>query len=470
MRHLFLGGEIEWANLTGNQEDIMRASYYRRSFLRKGTLTVTGAILGAARFGTSFSRGRSVELAILGGKPIRSRQWFKWPVWNRDAEGSVLEILRSGHWWRGSGHTIDKFEEAYARLIGAKHCLATASGTTALMSALNALGIDAGDEVLVAPYTFIATYNAVFSLKALPVFVDTDIETYTMNPEDIEGKITDRTRAILPVHIYGLPANMERINAIARKHNLVVLEDACQAWLAEYQRRKCGTLGHLGCFSFQNSKNLPAGEGGAVTGNDDALMDRCYASHDHGRPHGTIKNLYSMNGGNFRMQHFQAAILLSQMKRIEADAKVRDENAGYLTARLNEIPGIVTVKLAPGATRSAYHVYPFRFQEKKFSGLSRRKFIAALRAEGIPCGGGYHSPYEFGLIDEQTNSRGFRRLFSKRRLDDYRDSSRIPDNDRLCSEAVTLSQRLLLGSKQDMDDIANAILKIRANLDKLRVS
>ena len=195
-------------------------------------------------------------------------------------------MFRSGRWFRGNGEHVAEFEKRYAELMGAKRCLATASGTTALITALGVLGVDAGDEVLVSPYTFIATYNAIFFHKALPVFVDTDPETFLIDPQKIEARITDRTSAILPVHIYGLPVDMDSVNKVARKHNLKVVEDACQAWLSEYRGRKTGTLGDLGCFSFQNSKHLPAGEGGAIIGNDDALIDRCHSYHNCGRPFG----------------------------------------------------------------------------------------------------------------------------------------------------------------------------------------
>ena len=164
----------------------------------------------------------------------------------------------------------------YAELMGAKRCLATASGTTALLTALNVVGVDAGDEVLVSPFTFIATYNVIFLSKALPVFVDSDPETFLIDPKKIEERITDRTSAIVPVHIYGLPVDMDSVNSIAKKHDLKVVEDACQAWLGEYRGKKLGTLGDLGCMSFQNSKNIPAGEGGCILSNNEELMDQCY--------------------------------------------------------------------------------------------------------------------------------------------------------------------------------------------------
>ena len=409
------------------------------------------------------------KLALLGGQKVRTKGWHPWPVWDKSAEDSIIEVLRSGNWFRGRGELVSQFEEKYAELMGAKRCLATASGTTALLVAMHALGIDAGDEVLVAPYTFIATYNVVFLTKALPVFVDTDQETFTMNPDKIEERITERTKAILPVHILGLPADMDAINAVAKKHNLVVIEDACQAWLAEYKNKKCGTLSDLGCFSFQNSKHLPAGEGGAIVGDNDEIMDKCYSFHNCGRPYGSVKATsgYPIRGSNRRMQQFQAVILMSQMKRIQKDADTRLENALYLTSRIKDIPGIIPYKLARGATRSAYHLYPFRYKKEHFNNVPRNKFLSALQAEGVPCSGGYGPQNKDGLIEDALSSTGYKRLFSKKRLDQWREQNHLPDNDQLCREAVWFGQNMLLGPKSDMDDIADAIEKIYQNRDKL---
>jgi len=441
----------------------------RREFLATASAgaVVTVATAGIPSYG-NLSKKAS-RLALLDGQPVRTKGWPEWPIWDKDAETEILSVLRSGNWWRGRGTKVSEFEKKYAELMGAKHCLATASGTTALLVALHVLGVDAGDEVLVAPYTFIATYNVVFLTKALPVFVDTNPETFTMNPDKIEARITKRTKAILPVHILGLPADMDKINAIAKKHNLKVIEDACQAWLAEYRNKKCGTLGDLGCFSFQNSKHLPSGEGGAVIGNDEEIMDKCHSFHNCGRPYGSVKatSKYPARGSNCRMQEFQAVILMSQIKRIKKDADTRLENALYLTSKIKGIPGIIPYKLCEGATRSAYHLYPFRYRKEHFNNIPRKKFLSALRAEGIPCSGGYGPQNKDGLIEEALNSRGYRRLFSGERLKRYREENHLPDNDQLCKEAVWFSQKMLLETKRDMDDIANAILKIYENKDNL---
>jgi len=449
-----------------------RKKITRRKFIA-GTAAGTAGTVVAGQiplFGNIPTAATS-KPAIQGGDPVRTKAWMRWPVWDRDAEEPMLEVLRSGNWWSGQGKNVSRFEQEYASLIGTSRAVATSSGTTALITALQVLGVDAGDEVIVSPYTFIATYNVVFNQRALPVFADTDQETFTINPMKIEEKINDRTRAVLPVHILGLPADMNRINAIAEKYNLAVVEDACQAWLAEYEGKMCGTLGDLGCFSFQNSKHIPSGEGGAVVGNDDGLMDRCQSYHNCGRPYGesmASMSGYPIRGSNKRMTEFQAVVLLSQMKRARMDADKRLENALYLDSQLKEIPGIITYKLADGANRSAYHFYPFRYKKEYFENLPRERFMAALRAEGIPCMGGYGMQYHDGLVREAIDSRAYKRLFSEQRLNRYREElHELPDNDQLTREAVWFSQNMLLAGQSDMDDIIHAIRKIYENRKEL---
>ena len=419
----------------------------------------------------SFGTGTTDQekLAINGGPKIHSGSWPEWPMWDQSAEKNISEMLRSGRWWRGGGEHIVEFEKKYAELMEAKRCLATASGSTALMTSMKALGVDAGDEVIVSPFTFIASYNVIFMIKALPVFADTDPETFLIDPSTIESRITERTATIIPVHIYGLPCDMDKINAVAKKHNLKVIEDACQAWLAEYRGKKTGTFGDAGCFSFHNSKNLPAGEGGAIISDNEEFMDRCNSIHNCGRPYGSIKRTssYPIAGTNFRMQQFQALILMSQMNRIIKDADIRLENAMYLDAKLKEIPGIIPYKLADGATRSAYHLYPFRFISEEFDSIPKERFIQALNAEGVPCSSGYGPQNKDGLIEDQLTSKGYKRLFSESRLRQWREENVLPGNDKLCNEAVIFYQSMMLGSHNDIEDIVKAITKIyenRANL------
>jgi perosamine synthetase len=403
--------------------------------------------------------------ALLGGIPVHKGNWPRWPEWRQDWEPAVLQVLRSGQWYRGSGDQVPRFEAAYAELLGARRCLATASGTTALIVGLHVLDVDAGDEVIVSPFTFIASYNAILFHKALPVLADTNPATLTIDAASIETRITPRTRAIMPVHIYGMPCDMDPIRAVAGKHRLAVIEDACQAWLAEYKGHKCGTIGDLGCFSFQNSKHLPSGEGGAITANKNDLIDRAGSFHDCGRPYGVFKAARPnfTRGGNFRMQHFQAAMLLQQLDKLREDTVRRRANAGRLTASLEEIPGILPARL-PENSQAVWHLYPFRYDADKFQGLPRETFIKAMRAEGIPCSTGYQEQYFDGLLDEAIASRGFKRLFSAQRLKEYRDSfQHLTGNRQVCATTVVMTQNLLLAQPTDIDHIAEAIRKIQAH-------
>jgi perosamine synthetase len=441
----------------------------RRQFVAAASLAPLATIASRAVPAYGNLSKKTSKLALLGGKALRSKPFPHWPIWDQEKdEEAVVAVLRSGVWSRAK--IVAEFEAKYAQLVGAKRCLATTNGTNALLTALHVLGIGVGDEVLVGPYTFIASINAILLSGALPVMVDTDRETFQVNPEKMEAKITKNTKAILPVHILGIPANMDKVMAIAKKHNLLVVEDACQAWLAEWRGQKCGTLGDLGCFSFQNSKHLTCGEGGAVVGNDDAIMDICHSYHNFGRPYGqsmlTLSGWVRL-GSKCRMTEFQAAILLAQMKRLEAQTQRRGKNAAYLTSRIKEIPGIIPHKLYDGVTRAAYHIYPFRYDQKRFGGVPRDKFIKALQAEGISCSSGYGPINKDPFFEHTLNSPNFQRMYSKQQLDFCRQQNDCPDNEKLCQEAVWLYQNALLGTKADMDDIADAIEKVYENRGKL---
>src|SRR5215472_3499599 len=268
--------------------------------------------------------------ALLGGKPVRSTPFPSWPKIAANDEQSWMNVLREGKWCRLDGGRAIEFEKAWAETLGVEHCIATSCGTTALVTTLAILDIGPGDEVIVPPYTFVATVNAVLMQRALPVFVDSDIETLQIDAGKIEAAITPNTRAILPVHLGGSPADMDTILAIGAKRNIAVVEDACQAHLAEWKGRKVGGLGKAGCFSFQASKNLNSGEGGAIVSNDSGLMDKAFSFHNNGRGTGSVSG-YVRNGSNHRITEFQASLLTSQLTRLRAQSEIRQANAQYLT-------------------------------------------------------------------------------------------------------------------------------------------
>jgi dTDP-4-amino-4,6-dideoxygalactose transaminase len=383
-------------------------------------------------------------------------------------ERALVELIRSGKWNRGKN--VDDFEAAYAARMGAKGCLATANGTSALITALAALGIGAGDEVIVPPYTFIATVNAVLLLHALPVFVDSDLETFQIDARTIDAAITDRTRAIVPVHLGGAAADLDAVLGVARARSLPVIEDACQSHLAEWRGRKVGTLGHAGCFSFQASKNLNSGEGGAVLSNDEAFVEACYRFHNNSRGRqtsGSTDFSYRSTGANLRMTEFQAALLLAQMTRLEEQSRTREQNAAYLTGLLTQIPGITPARMHEGCTPNANHLYISRYDAAGFAGLPRAAFLEALRAEGVPASGGYSPLNKEPFLEQALSSRGFRAIYPKARLDAWRERNHCPANDRLCTEAVWLTQTMLLGPRKDMDDIAHAVRKVHEHAPQL---
>ncbi|WP_338868897.1 DegT/DnrJ/EryC1/StrS family aminotransferase [Spirosoma sp. SC4-14] len=463
-------------------------NYSRREFIWRNSLTGLGAVLtpsfltnkppkAAATSSAMPIRSTSFLVteppALLGGKPVRTKDWPAWPLWKPEQdEKLLLEVIRSGIWSRDK--VVSEFETRWASTVGAKRSLAVVNGTNAIITALAQLNIRGGDEVLVPPYTFIGTVAPILANGAMPVFVDVDPETFQIDPAKIEAKITPRTKAILPVHILGLPANMPQILSIAKKHNLVVIEDACQAHLAEINHQKVGTFGHAGCFSFQNSKNLAIGEGGAIVSNDEAFMDRCFSYHNYGNPYGTVAGAIGtgtlIQGTKLRLTEYQAAIGLAQLKRLDAETTTRNTNAAYLKNKIRHIPGIVPYKLYDSVTRGAFHLFPFRYQKEAFKGLSREVFLKALTAEGIPCSKGYATLNNMPYLNDAFQSKNFQKMYPKEMLSfrTYVERNHCPQNDRLCNEeAVWFTQNMLLGSQSDMDEIASAIEKIHANADKL---
>jgi dTDP-4-amino-4,6-dideoxygalactose transaminase len=262
---------------------------------------------------------------------------------------------------------------------------------------------------------------------------------------------------------------MDAILAIAQKHGLPVVEDTCQSHLAEWKGKKLGSLGTSGCFSFQATKNLNSGEGGAIITNDADFAEKCFAFHNNGRGRrGRSSALaYAHGGANLRMTEFQAALLLQQMVRLQEQAKQRDENGAYLTKMLEEIPGIRPAKWYPGCTRNAYHLYMLRYDKDQFEGASRAKFLKALSAEGIPCSGGYSPLNKEPFLREAVESRAYKSIYGENRLSTYLKNNHCPENDRLCEEAVWFVQTMLLAKRSAMEQIAAAIRKIQKQAGEL---
>jgi dTDP-4-amino-4,6-dideoxygalactose transaminase len=410
--------------------------------------------------------------ALLGGQPVRSRssRFPGWPQVGPADEKGWLEVFRSGRWWRKEGHFVRDFENAWAARVGARHCLAIANGTSALLASLHAVDVGPKDEVIVGPYTFIATINAILGHYALPVFVDTDPESAMIDAGKIEAAITPQTRCILPIHLGGNMADMDRIMEISRRRNVPVVEDACQAVGAEWRGRKAATIGDLGCYSFHKLKNLSGGEAGAVVSNNEALFRRAYGFHSHYRTpdENNPDAKLCLNGINLRMSEFQAAAMMAQIDRLEEQAKTRDRNAAYLTKMLREKPGVAPATMYAGCTRNGYHLYMMRYQAEAMSGLTRDRFIEAVRAEGVPIAAGYSALNRHPFLENTLNSRPFRAVYSKKEIDHWRERNACPANDRFCEEGLWFAHTVLLGTQRDMEEIVAAIRKVQRNADALK--
>ncbi|MCX6886537.1 MAG: DegT/DnrJ/EryC1/StrS family aminotransferase [Verrucomicrobia bacterium] len=406
----------------------------------------------------------STKLAILGGKPLRTRRFSSWPVFGVPEEKALIKTLRSGKWGRLQGDQVSKFEQTFARMHGCEHGIAVVNGTVSLKLILMAAGVQAEDEVIVPPYTFLSTASAVVEANAVPVFADIDLNTFNLDPKAVEAAITPRTRAIMPVHFAGQPVDMAPIMEIARKRKLLVIEDAAHAHGAAWEGKPAGSLGDVASFSFQSSKNLTCGEGGIITTNDDRLAASCRSIHNCGRVPGGIWYEHHVISGNYRLGEFQGAVLNCQLARLGAQTRTRDRNGRYLAAKLSRFPGLHMQQRPAGCTLHAYHLFMLRLEAANF-GAPRAAVVKALQAEGIPCSGGYG----FSLPQQplfRNKAFGPYLAGAAKKLDYSR--VKTPNSDLICREqAIWVEQSALLGKRGDMDDIAAAFEKVHAQRDAL---
>jgi dTDP-4-amino-4,6-dideoxygalactose transaminase len=313
------------------------------------------------------------KLAVFGGKPVRGEPWPDWPQYGPAVKDAVVRVAESNVYCSQAGHEVEAFERTFAAYHGVAHAVAVANGTLALQAALAAAGVGCGDEVIVPAYTFVATASAAVENNSIPVFVDSELRSQGLDPADVRRKITPRTRAIMPVHINGYPCDLDEVTAIAREHNLVVIEDCSHAHGAEHRGRKVGTIGHFGCFSFQHKKNLSLGEGGMVITNDGAASER-------------LRQMRSFSWTpvtrNWRMGEFYGAVGQEQLKVLDSGNARRRANVATLLSELGPVEGLTPLPGLPDTTPGYYNLI-LQYDESK-TGASRKAFVAAIKAEGIP--------------------------------------------------------------------------------------
>lgn len=405
------------------------------------------------------------QLAICGGAPVRTEPFTAWPIFGEREEKALSDVLHSRRWFMAE--RLEAFEKAFAEYQQAEFGIAVSSGTTALQIALEAAGVGIGDEVIVPSYTFVATASAVALVGGIPVFVDIEPGTYNIDPAAAEAAITERTRAIVAVHIAGRPADLDRLTALASARGIRLIEDAAQAHAAAWKGQRVGAIGDLGTFSFQASKNLNAGEGGFIATNDRQLAERAWSLHNCGRsPQGAWYE-HQMVGGNYRLSEFQAGLLLSQLESLDEQTERRSRNGQALRDALESIEGICSTDRDERITTHAYHLFVMRYAPEAFGGVSRDRFVEALNREGIPCSTGYRPLYREPAFAARFADYPLESPYFGGRPD-Y-GQVHCPITERVCAEeAIWLTQNMLLGEESDIADIATAIEKVQVNADQLR--
>jgi len=412
------------------------------------------------------------KLAINGGPNTINRPLgVAWPEFGAPEEEALLDVLHSHIWWRGGYQEakdswVGRFENAFSEYQGVKYAVAVTNGTQAIECALKTIGIKPGDEVICPASTFVATATAVILVNAIPIIVDIEPEYYQIDPDAVEAAITPRTAGIIPVHYAGYPADMDRINAIAKKHGLFVVEDACHAHGTQWKGQGCGSLGDIGCFSLQMGKGLTCGEGGIVTTQDEQLAQKAYSFHHIGRLSGRPFYEHHIVASNLRMTEWQGAIAYQQTKRLPEQIQRRTANAMYFETGLREIPGVEPMPRRPEMTRWGCYFYHFKFKSDEFEGLSLQRFKEAMAAEGLPLRSGHLHPIQKNPL---FVNRNFGPVCWPAGVDapDYAQVE-TPVADRiLAEEGCSLSHHTLLGDRSDMDLMLDAIRKVRENVAEL---
>ena len=405
------------------------------------------------------------QLAINGGSPVKTKPFPAWPHYDEREQKALMRVLESRHWWRTEGTCVTQFEQDFAAFHDAKHGIAITNGTHALEVAIAALGVVPGDEVIVPDSTFVATASAILFAGAMPVMVDICRDTECLDPELVEAAITPRTKGIVPVHLGGHPADLDRLKEIADKHDLFLLEDCAHAHGSEWKGKKVGTYGAAGTFSFQSSKNMTAGEGGMIITNDDALERKLRSIHDCGRLPGEWFYSHFVYGSNYRLSEWQGAVLQVQLERLDEQRRRRDSNGAILDQLLSEVPGITPQARDPRCTLNGHYAYIFHVESSEFAGISTQRFTEAMNAEGIRNQAPYPPVHHLDVFQKGAYKT---RLPAEQAREEHAFlKADFPNSQRAATEDYWVPQYCLLGDEQDMEEIVAAIKKIQSNAGSL---
>lgn len=426
------------------------------------------------------------QLAVNGGTPVRTKLFPPYNTIGEEEQHAVDEVLRSGNLsqylggWTGDffgGPNVRSFEAAWAEAHGAAHAVSVNSNTSGLFAAMGAIGIQPGDEVIVSPYSMSASAVAPLLYGGIPVFADIDPHTFCMDPVSISAQITPRTKAILVVHLFGHPADMDRIMRLAEQHGLYVVEDCAQAPMGRYKGRWVGTIGHLGVFSLNYHKHIHTGEGGVITTNDAGLAERCQLIRNHAENVVGAKgvdDLTNMLGFNYRMTEIECAIGIEQLKKLPGLLEQRLENVGFLNEQLRRIPALELQREPEPGSVHTYYVHPIKF-DAQAAGITRDTFVRALEAE-LPSavlretapliGAGYVPPLYLQPIYQRKAHWAFK----------HPDAAEIDYPQGLCPVTEEMHYERLITheymrpgmTRKDMMDVVHAIEKVLANASELQ--
>jgi dTDP-4-amino-4,6-dideoxygalactose transaminase len=411
------------------------------------------------------------NLAITGGEPLRKTPFTTWPIATKQISQALDDVLTSSKWGGQPfpGKYAVSFAKRFAEMHTAKYGQCVNTGTVAIQAALKAIGIRPGDEVLVPAYTWEGTVGPVLLVNAVPIFIDVDPETYCMDAKLIEKAITPKTKAILPVHLGMRFADMDEILRIAAKHKIKVIEDCAHAHGGMWKGKGAGSMGEIGCFSFQSSKLITSGEGGAVITNNLEYMELVQSYINAGRASVTDKFHHRIIGFNYRMGEFQAAVLCAQLDGLAEQAAIREQAMKRLETKLKNTDAIGLLKPDPRITRLAPYGYVLKYYSDKASDIPRAEFVAALQEEGVPCDGLFYEPvYKSSLFP--IDPTDFPALsWGREKPLDLRKMYSCPESERAAyQEAVWFPHQLFLGGNEDVDAIADAIHKVLENIEDLR--
>jgi dTDP-4-amino-4,6-dideoxygalactose transaminase len=405
-------------------------------------------------------------LAILGGQPIRTRPFPAWPVFDACERAQLEDVLTSSSWggYPSPNRKATEFAAAFAAYQGARFAIPTTSGTSALEVALKALGVGAGDEVIVPAITFAATPYAAVACMARPVFADVSAANACIDPGSVERLITRRTKAIIPVHYGASLADLDALAQISRAHSIPIVEDCAHVPGARFRDRGVGTHGALGCFSFQSSKPMTAGEGGMITTDDPDLEQRCQSLINCGRRRPGDDFEGPLMGANYRMTEWQCGILLAQLARLGDQIEHKSRAAARLREGLGAIKGLAPVPRDSRVTRETIYAFIFLVDESAL-GLSRNRFVRALRAEGIPSGVANDPVYRSALFPRESS---LYRKACELAGASANDAINCPVAESLFEHAiVSIPHECLLGDNRDVDDIVAAAAKVASRAAEL---